>query len=131
MFMCKVRGEWADWIEMTVPVISIATRYNQGMQNSISEQRTQNPSRSEEVVQHTTDHVRRHSCQLRTRHTSYRPTKMGNMAVVAQKWRVLGSNPMHTKHGRCCGSRRRCQNTAEVSLSKVLNPKICSHQAPR
>ncbi len=34
----EVRGEWADWLEMMVT--QITTRYNQGMQNTISEHTT-------------------------------------------------------------------------------------------
>ncbi len=37
--MSEVRGEWADWLEMIerATVTQITTRYNQGMQNTISE----------------------------------------------------------------------------------------------
>ncbi len=37
----KVRGEWADWLEMIERTVTqITTRYNQGMQNTISERTT-------------------------------------------------------------------------------------------
>ncbi len=40
--MSEVRGEWADWLEMIerLTVTQITTRYNQGMQNTISEHTT-------------------------------------------------------------------------------------------
>ncbi len=38
LLMSEVRGEWADWLEMMVT--QITTRYNQGMQNTISEHTT-------------------------------------------------------------------------------------------
>ncbi len=39
--MSEVRGEWADWLEMIERQITqITTRYNQGMQNTISEHTT-------------------------------------------------------------------------------------------
>ncbi len=39
LLMSEVRGEWADWLEMIerATVTQITTRYNQGMQNNISE----------------------------------------------------------------------------------------------
>ncbi len=39
LLMLEVRGEWADWLEKTT-VTQITTRYNQGMQNTISERIT-------------------------------------------------------------------------------------------
>ncbi len=42
LLMSEVRGEWADWLEMIErqSVTQITTRYNQGMQNTISEHTT-------------------------------------------------------------------------------------------
>ncbi len=41
LLMSEVRGEWADWLEMIeATVTQITTRYNQGMQNTISERTT-------------------------------------------------------------------------------------------
>ncbi len=40
LLMSEVRGEWTDWVEMIErqqPVTKITTRYNHGMQNTISE----------------------------------------------------------------------------------------------
>ncbi len=38
LLISEVRGEWADWLEIIVT--QITTRYNQGMQNTISERTT-------------------------------------------------------------------------------------------
>ncbi len=40
LLMSEVRGEWTDWLEMMATVTQITTRYNQGMQNTISEHTT-------------------------------------------------------------------------------------------
>ncbi len=42
LLMSEVRREWADWLEMIerATVTHITTRYNQGMQNTISERTT-------------------------------------------------------------------------------------------
>ncbi len=38
LLMSEVRGEWTDWLEIRkATVTQITTRYNQGMQNTISE----------------------------------------------------------------------------------------------
>ncbi len=43
LLMSEIRGEWADWLEMIerATVTLITTRYNQDMQNIISEHTTQ------------------------------------------------------------------------------------------
>ncbi len=38
--LVDVRGEWADWLEMIESITQITTRYNQDMQNTISEHTT-------------------------------------------------------------------------------------------
>ncbi len=41
VLMSEVRGEWADWLDnLKATVTQITTRYNQGMQNTISEHTT-------------------------------------------------------------------------------------------
>ncbi len=41
LLMSEVRGEWTDWLEMIErQVTQITTRYNQGLQNTISEHTT-------------------------------------------------------------------------------------------